>query len=484
MKSVKLNTKSIKDSMLLYAVTDRSWLKGRTVAQQVEDALKGGATFIQLREKELDYDAFLAEAFEVKALCQKYGVPFVINDNVDIAIACDADGVHVGQSDMEAGNVREKLGSDKIIGVSAHTVEEALRAQERGADYLGVGAVFGTSTKADAETVSFGLLKDICKAVDIPVVAIGGISEKNIKQLTGTGIDGVAVVSAVFASDDIKGASERLLALSKETVSAKAEIKKVLTIAGSDCSGGAGIQADIKTITAHKLYAMSAITALTAQNTTGVYGIMEATPEFVANQLDCIFTDIRPDAVKIGMVSNSKIIEVIVDKLKEYKAENIVVDPVMVATSGSKLLNDEACDALITKLLPLGTVITPNIPEAEVLCGFEIKGTDDMVKAAEKISAMVNGGILIKGGHLVSTATDLLYKDGKVQWFSSERIDNPNTHGTGCTLSSAIASNLAMGYSLAESIANAKKYLTGALRAQLNLGKGSGPMEHTYIIKW
>ena len=229
---------------------------------------------------------------------------------------------------------------------------------------------------------------------------------------------------------------------------------------------------------------MSAITALTAQNTTGVYDIMEATPEFVAKQLDCIFTDIRPDAVKIGMVSNSRIIETIVEKLKEYEAENIVVDPVMVATSGSKLLSDEACDTLITKLLPMGTVITPNIPEAEVLCGFEIKNTDDMIKAAEKISSMVTGGILIKGGHLVSTATDLLYENGTVTWFSSERVNNPNTHGTGCTLSSAIASNLAKGYSLKESIANAKKYLTGALKTQLNLGKGSGPLEHTYIIKY
>lgn len=476
--------KSIKESMLLYAVTDRSWLNGRTVADQVKDALEGGATFIQLREKELDYDAFLAEAIEIKALCDKYGVPFVINDNVDIALACGADGVHVGQSDMEAGDVRAKLGDDKIIGVSVHSVEEALKAQERGADYLGAGAVFGTSTKLDAETTSFGVLKDICDEVHIPVVAIGGINEKNIKKLKGTGIAGAAIVSAIFAKPDIKAACEELLPLARETVEAKPEIKKVLTIAGSDCSGGAGIQADIKTITAHKLYAMSAITALTAQNTTGVYDIMEATPEFVAKQLDCIFTDIRPDAVKIGMVSNSRIIETIVEKLKEYEAENIVVDPVMVATSGSKLLSDEACDTLITKLLPMGTVITPNIPEAEVLCGFEIKNTDDMIKAAEKISSMVTGGILIKGGHLVSTATDLLYENGTVTWFSSERVNNPNTHGTGCTLSSAIASNLAKGYSLKESIANAKKYLTGALKTQLNLGKGSGPLEHTYIIKY
>lgn len=259
-------------------------------------------------------------------------------------------------------------------------------------------------------------------------------------------------------------------------------MKKVLTIAGSDSSGGAGIQADIKTITAHKMYAMSAITALTAQNTTGVYGISEVSPEFVAQQIDCIFNDIRPDSVKIGMVSSSAIIETIVQKLKEHKAENIVVDPVMVATSGSKLISDEARDTLINKLLPIATVITPNIPESEVLCGFEIKDEDGMVRAAEKIAESFKGAILVKGGHLVNDAIDLLYENGRSSWFSSERIDNPNTHGTGCTLSSAIACNLAAGYSLEDSIRNAKEYLTGALRAMLDLGKGSGPLDHMYRI--
>jgi len=260
-------------------------------------------------------------------------------------------------------------------------------------------------------------------------------------------------------------------------------MKKVLTIAGSDSSGGAGIQADIKTITAYKMYAMSAITALTAQNTTGVYGIFEATPEFVAQQLDCIFSDIRPDAVKIGMVSSSAIISVIAGKLIEYKAENIVVDPVMVATSGSKLLSDEEMDALITKLLPLGTVVTPNIPEAEALCGFEIRNRDDMITAAEKISAFIKGGVMIKGGHLLGSADDLLYQKGEVRWYPCERVDNPNTHGTGCTLSSAIACNLAAGRSLEDSVAGAKAYVTGALKAGLNLGKGSGPLDHMYNIK-
>lgn len=259
-------------------------------------------------------------------------------------------------------------------------------------------------------------------------------------------------------------------------------IKKVLTIAGSDCSGGAGIQADIKTITAHKMYAMSAITALTAQNTLGVSGIMEVTPSFVGQQLDQIFTDIRPDAVKIGMVSSSKIIEVIIAKLKEYKAENIVIDPVMISTSGSKLLSEEAIEILITGLLPLGTVITPNIPEASALCGFDIANEDDMIKAATKIRSYVRCGILVKGGHLVNDATDLLYDNGELHWFKSERINNPNTHGTGCTLSSAIACNLASGKTLEESIQQAKEYLTGALRAGLNIGKGSGPLDHTYKL--
>lgn len=259
-------------------------------------------------------------------------------------------------------------------------------------------------------------------------------------------------------------------------------MKKVLTIAGSDCSGGAGIQADIKTITAHKMYAMSVITALTAQNTTGVYGIMEATPEFVAQQLDCIFKDIRPDSVKIGMVSNSQIIEVIVDKLKEYHAQNIVVDPVMVSTSGCKLLSEEAREALIGRLLPLGTIITPNIPESEVLCGFEIHDEKDMICAAQKIAERFDGAILVKGGHLVNDAIDLLYHQGRISWFKSQRINNPNTHGTGCTLSSAIACNLAAGCSLEQSIQNAKDYLTGALGAMLDLGHGSGPLDHTYNI--
>ena len=256
-----------------------------------------------------------------------------------------------------------------------------------------------------------------------------------------------------------------------------------LTIAGSDCSGGAGIQADIKTMTANGVYAMSAITALTAQNTTGVTGIMEVTPEFLAEQLDCIFTDIRPDAIKTGMVSSSSLIQVIAQKLREYDAVNIVVDPVMVATSGARLISEEAILTLKKELLPLATVITPNIPETEVLANRKVEREEDMVSAAEMISETYGCAVLCKGGHSLNDANDLLVMaDGTHQWFRGERIQNPNTHGTGCTLSSAIASNLAKGYDLSESVSLAKDYISKALGAMLDLGKGSGPMNHAFAI--
>ena len=228
---------------------------------------------------------------------------------------------------------------------------------------------------------------------------------------------------------------------------------------------------------------MSAITALTAQNTTGVTGIMEVSPEFLEQQLDAVITDIRPEAVKIGMVSSEELIKMISKKLKEYHLENIVVDPVMVATSGSRLISETAIDTLKTQLLPMATVITPNIPEAEVLAEMEIRSEDDMVEAAKKIHEMYHCAVLCKGGHSLNDANDLLYQDGETTWFHGKRINNPNTHGTGCTLSSAIASNLAKGYSLEESIHRAKEYISGALEAMLDLGKGSGPMDHGFEMR-
>ena len=261
-------------------------------------------------------------------------------------------------------------------------------------------------------------------------------------------------------------------------------MKKALTIAGSDSGGGAGIQADIKTMTMNGVFAMSAVTALTAQNTTGVTGILEVSPEFLRKQLDAVFEDIFPDAVKIGMVSSSALINVIADRLEHYEAKNIVVDPVMVATSGARLIEEEAVEVLKDRLLPLATVITPNIPEAEILTGMTITGEPGMEEAALELYRRYGCSALVKGGHSINDANDVLYRadEKKLVWFRGRRIDNPNTHGTGCTLSSAIASNLAKGYDLAESVERAKEYLSGALAAMLDLGKGSGPLAHNFEL--
>ena len=256
-------------------------------------------------------------------------------------------------------------------------------------------------------------------------------------------------------------------------------MKTALTIAGSDSSGGAGIQADIKTMTANGVFAMSAITALTAQNTTGVTAIFDTTPQFLAQQLDAVFTDIYPDAVKIGMVSSAPLIDTIAERLHFYGAKHIVVDPVMVATSGAKLLQDDAVQALTEKLLPMAEVVTPNIPEAEILSGMKITDAAGMEAAAKLISEKYHCAVLCKGGHQINDADDLLWRGGTGKWFKGKRIANPNTHGTGCTLSSAIAANLAKGFALEEAIARAKAYLTDALNAQLDLGHGSGPLDHT-----
>lgn len=282
-------------------------------------------------------------------------------------------------------------------------------------------------------------------------------------------------------------------------------MRTALTIAGSDSSGGAGIQADIKTMSANRVYAMSAITALTAQNTTGVSQIFDVTPDFLSAQLDSVFQDIYPDAVKIGMLSNTDIMATVAMKLVEYRAKNIVLDPVMVSTSGSSLIKVDSARFMVSELFPLADIITPNIPEAEAITGMQIDGEQDMTVAAamlyssiknrkaELSSLMKNNGaedymynretaVLLKGGHSICDANDVLVINDNVVIIEGERIDNPNTHGTGCTLSSAIASNLAKGIDMEQSVRNAKAYISGALKAGLDLGKGSGPLDHMYVL--
>lgn len=257
-------------------------------------------------------------------------------------------------------------------------------------------------------------------------------------------------------------------------------MKTALSIAGSDSCGGAGIQADLKTMTMHGVYAMSAITALTAQNTTGVRAIQESSPEFLQQQIDAVFEDIVPDAVKIGMVSSAELIKVIAERLRYYHARNVVVDPVMVSTSGSALMKTDAVQTLTVELMPLAAVITPNIPEAQILSGLTIESIETMQTAAKQIGDTHGCAVLLKGGHSVNDANDLLYANGQFRWFHGKRIKNPNTHGTGCTLSSAIAANLAKGYALSEAVQRAKEYISGALSAMLDLGQGSGPMNHMF----
>ena len=261
------------------------------------------------------------------------------------------------------------------------------------------------------------------------------------------------------------------------------KMKTALTIAGSDCSGGAGIQADLKTMTMNGVYAMSAITALTAQNTTGVRAIQESTPDFLKQQIDAVFEDIYPDAVKIGMVASGQLIRIIGDRLRYYHAKNVVIDPVMVASSGSALIKTDAVQTLIEELLPISVLITPNIPEAQVLSGCTIENKEDMLRAAKQIGDSYHCAVLLKGGHSINDANDLLYANGELTWFEGRHINNPNTHGTGCTLSSAITANLAKGFTLAESVQRAKNYISGALAAMLDLGKGSGPMNHAFDLQ-
>lgn len=470
-----------KKDLLLYAITDRSWLNGMTMEEQLKEAIAGGATIVQIREKNMNYSDFLEEAKSLYKICKSSNIPFIVNDNIDIAREINADGIHVGQEDMDAKDVRSIIGDKMILGVSASTVEEAIKAEKDGADYLGVGAVFSTSTKKDADSVSYEELKKICDAVSIPVVAIGGITYDNMDVLKDSGICGISVISAIFAQNDIRKATENLKNKSEKLFKYH-KMPVALTIAGSDSSGGAGIQADIKTMTVHGVFAESAITALTAQNTTGVMSVFESSPEFLSEQLDSVFSDIYPDAVKIGMVSSCNLIHVISEKLREYNAKNIVVDPVMISTSGSRLIEEDAIKTLKEELFPLASVLTPNIPEAEVISGIEIKSTEDMIKASKIIGDNFKCAVLCKGGHSINDANDLLYSNGEFRWFYGKRIENGNTHGTGCTLSSAIASNLAKGKNLEMSVLEAKNYISGALSYMLDLGKGSGPMNHAFSV--
>lgn len=536
-----------------YFVVGPDDTKGRPVADVVAAALRGGATFIQLRAKHADARELTAMAEAIAAVIAQAGkadtVAFVIDDRVDAAWQCrelgiKVDGVHIGQDDMAPEQARALLGPDAVIGLSAETLPhiEAANALSSGAiDYIGAGPLHYTATKPDAAAVEADGTKHalgiagaqlLCEASRYPVVVGGGVHADDVPALARTAAAGWFVVSAIAAADNPERATRELLqawtavrgdarhgvatsaashpqsdvAAPLQCGAAMFDAKQphglppVLTVAGSDSSGGAGIQADLKTMLANGVFGMSAITSLTAQNTTGVRAVQNADPAILADQIDAVFEDIPPMAVKIGMVSSAALIETIADRLTAHQARNIVLDPVMVATSGAKLIDDDAVAALTTRLFPLATVITPNMPETEALLAQAmqertseddtesarllsegIRTEADMETAGRTLAKHFGCAVLVKGGHGIKDANDVLVEpDGTVTWFTSPRIDNPNTHGTGCTLSSAIASHLALGETLPQAVRSAKDYLTGALAEQLDLGHGSGPMDHAW----
>ncbi|WP_026666205.1 bifunctional hydroxymethylpyrimidine kinase/phosphomethylpyrimidine kinase [Butyrivibrio sp. FC2001] len=496
-----------REKLKLYLVTNSDGMTEEDFLYRIEEAIKGGVTIVQIREKDKSTREYIELAEKVHEVTKKYDVPLIVDDRIDVAMAIGAEGVHLGQSDMPVKMARKMLGDDFIIGATTKTVEQAKEAYESGADYLGVGAIYPTTTKVKTVLTSVDTLRDICEAVPIPANAIGGLNADNIQILSGVPIAGICVVSAIMKAENTRKAAEKLRCAfaclgidagatqnpperfiqKKESTSNCAVQKTVLSIAGSDPSGGAGIQADIKTIEANGAYGMSVITALTAQNTLGVTGILPIEEEFITKELDAVCSDIRPDAVKIGMLSDTGAMRAVAEVVDKYELKNVVLDPVLGSTSGTDFSGKEAVEYMKGNLFSRSTIITPNIPEAEILSGMTIASRDDMIKAARLLHKKYGCSVLVKGGHCTfdnaDAAADLLYCSGGEMdedflWLAGERIDNPNTHGTGCTLSSAIAANLAKGMELKEAVIEAKTYIGKCIAAGLDLGHGRGPLCH------
>ena len=523
-----------------YVVVGPRDCHGRPLTDVVRAGLAGGATSLQLRAKDADAADRTAMARGMADAIAAAGasdrVPLVIDDRVDVAwqarrLGIKVDGAHIGQTDMDPRQARALLGDEAIVGLSAETADLVRIADALPAgtiDYIGAGPLHVSVTKPEASvggndgsghTLDAAQIDALCEATDLPVVVGGGVTAADMPMLAATKAAGWFAVSAIAGAADPEAATRamaggwravrgnRTAGTPSRGVGRPAPrvttLPPVLAVSGSDSSGGAGAQADLKTMLVNGVFGMNAITALTAQNTTGVRSIQDTDPAILADQIDAVFEDIPPLAVKIGMVSSTALIETIADRLVAHQARNVVLDPVMVATSGAKLISDDAIAALTGRLFPLATVITPNVPETQVLLEVAESGGNapvamnaadwrddapetihdarDMERAALAVARRFGCAVLVKGGHAVNDANDVLGEpDGTVTWFPGERVDNPNTHGTGCTLSSAIAANLAKGATLAEAIRRAKAYLTGALKAGLDLGHGSGPMDHAW----
>ena len=492
----------------LYLVTDRPLSGGRDMAWIVREAAAGGVTMVQLREKECSTAEFITLARELKAALTPLGIPLIINDRADVALAVDADGLHIGQSDMPYEIARALLGKDKIIGLSVETMDEVIAANTLDVDYIGISPVYATPTKTDTLT-PFGLegIDEVMRLTRHRCVAIGGMNRDTIGDVIARGVEGVAVVSAIVAAESPREASAELAEIIRNNrlenseasecsensgnncqwSTVNGQLKRVLTIAGSDSGGGAGIQADIKAISANGCFAASAITAITAQNTLGVNAVEGLSIDIIEGQIDAVLSDIGADSIKIGMLHSAEVVYSVVSMLRKYNIKNVVLDPVMVSTSGHKLIEDNAIAVLKSDLMPLARVITPNIPEAEILLGEPIEKQGDLPEAARRLSEIYGVSVLLKAGHLIEDELiDIFYnrEDDEMIELKARRVDTPNTHGTGCTLSSAIAAQLAKGLPITEAVRAAKEYINNAIAygADYKIGHGHGPVCHFYNI--
>ena len=441
----------------------------------VQAALRGGARVVQYRDKERPRDAQVALARRLGALCRAAGATLLVNDDPLVARDGAADGVHLGQGDGSVAAARAMLGAGKLIGISTRTIEQARQAEAAGADYIGLGAMFATGSKGDAELVGVARLRQVRQVVRLPIVAIGGIGASNAAEVIAAGADAVAVIAAL--TDDpqpVLAARELALLFNRRRVAGGT---RVLTIAGSDPGGGAGIQADLKTIALLGSFGMSAITVLTAQNTLGVHGLFPAPVAFVRQQAELVLDDIGADTVKTGMLYSADIVAGVAALLEQYGLA-AVVDPVMIAKGGAPLLRAEAMAAVRAELLPRTFLLTPNIPEAEALTGLTIRSLAEMEAAGRRLQELGARHVLVKGGHRAGDATDLLVSGATLLPLPGERIETSSTHGTGCSYAAALATLLAQGEALPVAAQRAKRFIDAAIRQAIPLGHGHGPINH------
>lgn len=457
----------------VYLITDQ----GDRLEERVLNALSGGISAVQYRNKKKDDPDRFTLGMDIKYLCAKAKVPFIVNDDPELALALDADGLHLGQDDANPAEARRLLGPRKIIGVSTHNLAEALRAEAAGADYIGLGAMYPSTSKEIQHLPGIDALAKIRAGIRIPIIAIGGINRDNAVPLIDSGADAVAVIAAVLGNREPGLVAAELSLLFNRRM--EFPRGKVLTIAGSDSGGGAGIQGDLKTITLLGSYGASVITALTAQNTRGVSDIHAPPPSFVGEQLDAVLCDIPIDVVKTGMLYSREIMALVADKLLEFNRKIVVIDPVMTAKGGASLSARDTLIVLKERLIPLSYLLTPNIPEAEKLTGLVIVDEEGMQEAARLLCRMGARNVLIKGGHLPEgVSVDILFDGSAFTRFPVPRILTKNSHGTGCTLASAIASFLAQGEPLPIAVSRAKEFVTLAIKLAQPMGKGRGPVNH------